>query len=71
MSFEVLSMHKISSKVNFAPGPACQPPEVIDQVQEALRNFDNTGVGIMEISHRSKEFLGLVKECEDRLRELL
>jgi len=63
-------MVKASNKVNFAAGPACVPQEVLDQVQEGISNFDNTGLSVMEISHRSKEFSAVIKECEDRLRDL-
>ena len=37
---------------NFNAGPCVLPKEVIESTIEAIRNFDNTGIGLLEISHR-------------------
>ena len=41
---------------NFNPGPAALPLEVLEQAQAEMLNFRGTGMSVMEISHRSKEF---------------
>ena len=56
---------------NFSPGPATLPLEVLEQASKDVINFDNSGIGICEISHRSKEFMAVAVEAEELLRELL
>ncbi|UAJ65942.1 3-phosphoserine/phosphohydroxythreonine transaminase [Candidatus Schneideria nysicola] len=56
---------------NFSAGPAAIPIQVLQKVQKELCNWHNLGVSIMEISHRSKEFLQIAQESERDLRELL
>lgn len=55
----------------FSPGPAKIPDEVLAQVQEQLINFDTTGVSIMELSHRSKDFAKFMDKTEAVVRDLL
>jgi len=56
---------------NFSPGPATLPYEVLQQAGKDVVNFQETGIGLIEISHRSKEFMALADETEANLRELL
>ena len=56
---------------NFSPGPATLPLEVLQQASADIINFDGSGIGICEISHRSKEFMNVAAEAESQLRELL
>src|SRR5690606_35364294 len=58
-------------KHNFGAGPCILPQEVFKQASEAVLNFDDTGLSILEISHRSKEFAPVVAETESLIRELL
>ena len=55
---------------NFSPGPAVLPLEVLQQAAIDIVNFQNTGIGIAEISHRSKEFIKVAETTEQLLREL-
>jgi phosphoserine aminotransferase len=55
---------------NFNPGPAGLPLEVLEQVQTELLNYRGTGMSVMEISHRSKEFEAILSEAEADLRAL-
>jgi phosphoserine aminotransferase len=55
---------------NFSPGPAVLPLEVLEQAAIDIVNFQNTGIGIAEISHRSKEFIKVAENTEALLREL-
>ncbi|MCI5560762.1 MAG: 3-phosphoserine/phosphohydroxythreonine transaminase [Phocaeicola sp.] len=56
---------------NFNAGPCVLPKEAIESAIEAIRNFDNTGIGILEISHRTPGWERIMKETADLWRELL
>ena len=56
---------------NFAPGPALLPGEVMERVREELLDWHGTGMSVMEMSHRGKEFLSIAEEAEADLREIL
>ena len=56
---------------NFSAGPAVLPLSVIEQLADALPNFQGTGLGLMELSHRSPTFDGVHRSAEQRLRRVL
>ena len=56
---------------NFSAGPAMIPAEVLQRAQQELCDWHGLGTSVMEISHRSKEFIEVAKESEQDLRELL
>jgi phosphoserine aminotransferase len=56
---------------NFNAGPAMLPPPVLEQVQAELRDYHGTGMSIMEMSHRSKEFEAIVAQAEATFKKLL
>ncbi len=56
---------------NFNPGPGPLPLEVLEQAQAEMLDFKGTGMSVMEISHRSKEFEVVIQTAEADLRELL
>jgi phosphoserine aminotransferase len=56
---------------NFAAGPAALPLEVLEQAREEMTDWRGSGMSVMEISHRSKAFIGVAAEAEADLRELL
>jgi len=56
---------------NFAAGPATLPLEVLQQARDELIDWRGCGMSVMEISHRSKAFIGVAQEAEGLLRELL
>ncbi len=56
---------------NFSAGPAVLPESVIEQLQDALPNLKNTGLGLMEMSHRSATFDEVHRTAENRLRRIL
>jgi phosphoserine aminotransferase len=56
---------------NFNPGPSGLPLEVLEQAQAEMLDFKGTGMSVMEISHRSKEFEAVIQTAEADLRELL
>lgn len=57
--------------LNFNAGPAALPEEVLKEAEKSLLNFDNTGMGIMELSHRSNEYQAVHDQAITRLRRLL
>jgi phosphoserine aminotransferase len=56
---------------NFSAGPAMLPEEVMKTAQEEFCNFRGTGCGIMELSHRGKEFTEVIERAERNIRELM
>jgi len=56
---------------NFSAGPAILPQPVLAEAAEALRDFKGKGLSILEISHRSKEFVSVMEEAQALSRELL
>jgi len=58
-------------KHNFYAGPAVLPQEVIEKSAKAVCDFEGTGISILSISHRSKEFKPVVDEAEQLIKEVL
>jgi phosphoserine aminotransferase len=56
---------------NFNAGPSGLPVSVLQQAQAELLDFRGTGMSVMEISHRSKEFEAVIQTAETDLRELM
>ncbi len=56
---------------NFSAGPAALPAEVLEIIREDIPDWCGTGMSVMEVSHRGKEFVELAERCEANLRELL
>jgi phosphoserine aminotransferase len=56
---------------NFAAGPATLPAPVLEQARDELPDWRGSGMSVMEISHRSKAFMGVAAQAEALLRELL
>jgi len=56
---------------NFSPGPATLPYQVLEKAGKDVVNFQDSGIGLIEISHRSKEFMAVIEEAESLLRELM
>ncbi len=56
---------------NFYAGPAILPQQALESTIEAIKDFAGTGISIMSISHRSKEFDQVMKETQELMKELL
>jgi phosphoserine aminotransferase len=56
---------------NFAPGPAILPHTVMSEVQRGLLDHDGTGISVMEMSHRSTTFRGILEEAKRSLKTLM
>ncbi len=64
--------HKVNNRIfNFNAGPAALPVEVLIEAQSELLNYKETGMSIMEISHRSKPYEAINAEAESNMKELL
>lgn len=61
----------MSRPFNFSAGPAAIPEEVLQQAANEMLNWGNSGMGVMEMSHRGKEFISIYEAAEADLRELL
>jgi len=61
----------MSKIFNFCAGPAMLPEAVMQQAQSEFCNWQGSGVSVMEVSHRSPEYIALAKQAEMDLRELL
>ena len=58
-------------KFNFGAGPATMPESVLKEVQEELLDWNGLGLSVMEISHRSPEFIQIANQAEQDFRDLL
>jgi len=56
---------------NFSAGPAALPLEVLEEVKAGLLDWQDGGMSVMEISHRSKPFMAVAEQAEADLRELM
>ena len=56
---------------NFSAGPCILPQSVFKEASEALINFDDLGLSIIEISHRSANFVAVMEEARSLVKELL
>jgi phosphoserine aminotransferase len=58
-------------KHNYSAGPCILPQEVFEKSAEAILNFNNSGLSLLEISHRSKDFVDVMDEARALVLELL
>jgi len=56
---------------NFNPGPAALPLAALEKARDELLDFRNTGMSVLEVSHRSKEFDAVMEETVGRVKRLL
>lgn len=57
--------------INFSPGPAKLPDWVLLKAQEELLNYNGLGISVMEMSHRSADFLKIITTAKETLRRVL
>ena len=58
-------------KHNFSAGPCILPQEVLQKASKAIINFNNNSLSLIEISHRSKPFVDVMKKTQNLVKELL
>jgi len=56
---------------NFSAGPAALPVEVLERAREEMVDWSGSGMSVMEMSHRGKEFMSIAEQAEADLRELM
>ena len=56
---------------NFSAGPATMPECVLEEIRDEIMNYHGAGMGVMEMSHRSKVYQQIIDEAEADLRELM
>ena len=61
----------MSRVYNFSAGPAALPLDVLETIRTDIPDWQGTGMSVMEVSHRSKDFVELAARCEQNLRSLL
>lgn len=61
----------MTRKYNFSAGPANLPAEVLEQARQELMEFRDSGMSVMEMSHRGKHFVAIAEQAEADLRDLL
>ncbi len=61
----------MSRVYNFSAGPAVLPQEVLQQAKDEMLDWHGSGMSVMEMSHRGKEFSSIAAEAEADLRELM
>jgi phosphoserine aminotransferase len=61
----------MSRPYNFAAGPAALPQEVLEQAAAEMLDWHGSGMSVMEMSHRGREFMSIRDQAETDLRELL
>lgn len=57
--------------LNFSAGPSCLPLEVLETAAAEMTNWHGCGMGVMEMSHRSKEYMSIINKATADLKELL
>jgi phosphoserine aminotransferase len=66
-----LELNYTMKKHNYSAGPCILPQEVFDKSAQAILNFNDSGLSILEISHRSKDFVAVMDEARALVIELL
>lgn len=61
----------MTRRYNFGAGPATMPDVVLEEVQKELLDWNGLGLSVMEISHRSPEFIEIADKAESDFRDLL
>ncbi|HEX2139709.1 MAG TPA: 3-phosphoserine/phosphohydroxythreonine transaminase [Woeseiaceae bacterium] len=61
---------QVRHRFNFSAGPAVLPAEVLEQIREDIPDW-HAGMSVMEVSHRSREFVAVAEQAEQDLRDLL
>ena len=61
----------MTRKYNFSAGPAMLPLEVLEQAKAEMLDWNGSGMSVMEMSHRGKEYMSIAREAEAGLREIM
>lgn len=69
--YDILNEQVMKKVHNFYAGPCVLPEQAVDKTIEALKDFRGTGIPVISISHRSKEWVQVMDECRALWKELL
>ena len=61
----------MSRVFNFSAGPACMPESVLKEIQSEMLEYGTSGMSVMEMSHRSKDFEDILHTTENTLRDIM
>ena len=61
----------MSRAYNFSAGPAMLPTEVLEQAREEMLDWNGSGMSVMEMSHRGKEYMSIAEKAEATLRDIM
>ena len=61
----------MSRVYNFSAGPAMLPEEVLKEAADEMLDYRGSGMSVMEMSHRGKEYMSIHEQAERDLRELI
>jgi len=61
----------MARKFNFSAGPAMLPTAVIERAQREMLEWNDSGMSVMEMSHRGKEYMSIAARAEQNLREVM
>ncbi|MGO2414531.1 MAG: aminotransferase class V-fold PLP-dependent enzyme, partial [Cobetia crustatorum] len=61
----------MTRKFNFCAGPAALPTAVLERARDEMLDYQGRGLSVMEMSHRSDEFVAIASKAEADLRALL
>ena len=56
---------------NFSAGPSILPTPAIEEASKSVRDLNDIGLSLLEISHRSKDFINIIEEAQQLIRDLL
>lgn len=70
-AFCSLTPRSMTRPFNFSAGPAVLPEEVLQQAAREMLDWHGSGMGVMEMSHRGKEFISIAEQAEADLRRIL
>ena len=71
MTLSTAPAHASNRASNFNAGPGALPLPVLERIREELIDYHGTGMSVMEMSHRSKEFEEIIAQAEQKLRQLM
>jgi len=61
----------MTRKFNFSAGPAMLPTDVIKRAQQEMLDWNGSGMSVMEMSHRGKEYMSIAEKAEKDLRDVM
>jgi len=61
----------MARKYNFSAGPAMIPQEVLEKAQAEMLDWQGSGMSVMEMSHRGKEYMSIAETAETNLRDIM